>query len=94
MTGCRAMESSREYERLRQRRYRAAASEEAKNKRRTADADRKRLTRRTGRQDVRHSLHYACLTNALMTSWAIIIMGILYIHALLHLIIYHYAPCF
>ena len=42
MTGCRAMESSREYERLRQRRYRAAASEEAKNTRRTADADRKR----------------------------------------------------
>ena len=42
MTGCRAMESSREFERLGQRRYRAAASEEAKNKRRTADADRKR----------------------------------------------------
>ena len=42
MTVCRAMESSREYERLRQRRYRAAASEEAKNKRSTADADRKR----------------------------------------------------
>ena len=41
MTGCRAMESLREYERL-QRRYKAAASEEAKNKRRTADADRKR----------------------------------------------------
>ena len=31
-----------EYERLRQRRYRAVASEEAKNKRRTADVDRKR----------------------------------------------------
>ena len=41
MTGCRAMESSREYDRLRQMRYRAAASEEAKNKRKTADADRK-----------------------------------------------------
>ena len=65
MTGCRAMESSREYERLRQRRYRAAASEEAKNTRRTADADRKRRRLQEEPDDKTYGL--VCISTASQT---------------------------